>query len=71
MSNRADKITGAVETCFALAPGQRDPFSRVSAYLNILQTSKNWADADTMTVKTRVIWALMKRIQDDEKSRNN
>jgi hypothetical protein len=71
MSDRTDKITDAVETCLALALGQRDPFSRVAAYLEALQSSKSWTDADIMAVQTRVIRALMKRIQDDEKSGSN
>jgi hypothetical protein len=69
MSARAAKITDAVETCLALALGQRDPFRRVAAYLATLQSSKSWTDADLIAVQTRVIRALMKRIQDDEKGR--
>jgi hypothetical protein len=66
MSDRTDKITDAVETCLALALGQRDPFSRVAAYIKTLQAAKNWTDAEVMEVQTRVIRALMKRIQAPE-----
>jgi hypothetical protein len=63
MSDKEDKISDAVETCLALALGQRDPFSRVSAYLKTLQSAKTWTNFEVMEVQTRVIRALMKRIQ--------
>jgi hypothetical protein len=62
MTAKAHKIADAVETCLALALGQRDSFSRVSAYVKTLRAAKNWSAADIMDVQTRVIRALMKRI---------
>jgi hypothetical protein len=62
MSDKADKISDSVETCLALALGQRAPFSRVASYLQTLQAAKNWTAAEVIEVQARVIRALMKRI---------
>lgn len=70
MSESADKITDAVETCLALAVGKCDPFSRVSTYLASLNDDRDWRDAEVMQVQVRVIRALMKRIDADEKAGN-
>jgi len=62
MSESADKITEAVETCLALAVGKIDPFTRVTAYLASLNDDRDWRDAEVMEVQIRVIRALMKRV---------
>ena len=64
MSEPADKIADAVEMCLALAVGTKDPFTRVSAYLQSLRDAGDWTDPEVMDVQTRVIRALMKRITD-------
>jgi len=61
----ANKIADAVEICLslALAVGKSGPFKRVAAYLNSLKKAVAWSDAEVMEVQTRVIRAIMKRIE--------
>jgi hypothetical protein len=59
--DRTNKIIEAAETCLALALGQRDSLSRVSAYLKTLQASENWEESEVIDVQVRVIRALMRR----------
>jgi hypothetical protein len=68
VSESAEKITDAVETCLAFAVGKSDPFTRVSAYLKSLRDDGDWKADDIVEVQTRVIRALMTRITNSELS---
>ena len=53
----ADKITAAVQRCFADASRSQHPFRSVNEFLASLKR-QGWSDDDRLTVQTKLLDAL-------------
>jgi hypothetical protein len=57
-----EELSAAAEACLASAMGADDPFRAVTDFLLELQTAGGWTDGEIVAVQSRVIQALMSRL---------
>ena len=58
------KLVAAADECLRGSIGAGRPFAYIAHYVANLRANPNWTDADVIEVQSRVIRALLKRIED-------
>ena len=59
-----NKLTAAAEECLRGSMDTERPFAHIVHYVANLRANPNWTDGDVIEVQSRLIRALLKRIED-------
>lgn len=63
--DNCEKVSKAAEKCLAYAISQTQQFTRVAEVMALMRKEPGWTDSEVIEVQSRVIRALMSRLDCD------